>query len=144
MKNKFIIIVGILVIGSVAISRIPLFRQMGKPQLATQNQVVKETIPQKSSVTVTIDDGQNISTYSGIPAGNAFDALTLAASQSGTQIVTKQYDFGIFIQKIGTKESGKDMAWIYFVNGKSGNEAADKYTLYDGDQVEWKYTKPLY
>ena len=42
----------------------------------------------------------------------------------------------------GGTENTKDLSWIYFVNGKSGEVAADKYELKNGDKVEWKYMKP--
>ncbi len=71
-----------------------------------------------------------------------FDVLKLTASDNAIEIKTKQYDFGVFIESVGGLLNTKDKAWIYFVNGKSGNIAADKYILKNGDIVEWKYITP--
>jgi hypothetical protein len=95
-------------------------------------------------VTLVLNDGEKIATYSGIAAHNAFEILTVVTKKENIPLVTKTYDFGVFIQKIGEKESGTALAWIYFINGKSGDVAADKATLTSGDVVEWKYTKSLY
>jgi hypothetical protein len=101
-------------------------------------------VPEKRPATLVLDDGKTIATYSGIFAKNAFEILTTIGNQNNIPIVTKQYDFGVFVQKIANMENTKDMAWIYFVNGKSGEVAADQYELKNGDVVEWKYTKPIY
>lgn len=118
------------------------------PGLKTEKQVVPPVptlvVPEKRSATLVLDDGKTIATYSGILAKNAFEILTTVGNQNNIPIVTKQYDFGVFVQKVGDKENSKDMAWIYSVNGKSGEVAADQYELKNGDVVEWKYTKPLY
>jgi hypothetical protein len=95
-------------------------------------------------VTLVLNDGGRVSTYSGITAQNAFEALTVVTEKENIPLVTKKYDFGTFIQKIGEKESGSEMAWIYFINDASGNVAADKAELTTGDTVEWKYTKSIY
>jgi hypothetical protein len=74
----------------------------------------------------------------------AFDLLTETASENDIQIETQKYDFGIFIKSIEGFENTKDNAWIYYVNGKAGDVAADKYILKNGDVVEWRYEKPIY
>ncbi len=108
-------------------------------------------LPQKASsssqsanptVTLLINDGQTIATYSAVPAATAYDALVVVTSQHQIDIATKQYDFGVFVERIGDKTSGPTKAWIYFVNGTSADVAADKKMLLQGDLVEWKYVKP--
>jgi hypothetical protein len=94
------------------------------------------------AVTVVLNTGEEISTVSGIPAENAFTALTALAKQKNLELKTKQYDFGVFVEQIGTLANTKEKAWIYFVNGKSGTVAADKQNLNAGDTVEWKYITP--
>ena len=73
---------------------------------------------------------------------SAFDALTNVAENNEVDLVTQQYDFGIFVKSIGEYESTADMSWIYFVNGESGMVAADQYSLEAGDVVEWRYITP--
>lgn len=100
--------------------------------------------PQSANPTVTllVNDGQTIATYSAVPAATAYDALVAVTSQHQIDIATKQYDFGVFVERIGDKTSGPTKAWIYFVNGTSADVAADKKRLLQGDLVEWKYVQP--
>jgi len=44
-----------------------------------------------------------------------------------------------FVEEVRDRISNNDKAWIYYVNGKSGEIASDKYILKTGDQVEWRY-----
>jgi hypothetical protein len=105
---------------------------------------ISKTENKQPQVTLIIDDGKHISTYSGIVAGSVFEALTEAAAKNKIDVVTKKYDFGIFVSRIAGLNSGSDLSWIYFINGKSGDVAADKAMLKNGDTVEWKYTKPIF
>lgn len=107
----------------------------------TNEQAVVE---QKSTVTLIIDSEDDVATYSGIQATTAFEALSEVAVQNSINLKTKQYDFGVFVESIGEKENTSDRAWIYYVNGASGEVAADKRELNDGDIVEWRYVKPEY
>jgi Domain of unknown function (DUF4430) len=102
------------------------------------------TYQQQYAVDVTIDDGQSVATVSGLTVSNAFEALRQFGEQKQIEIKTKQYDFGVFVEQVGQKMNTKDNAWIYFVNGMSGDVAADKKELHNGDMVEWRYTKPMY
>lgn len=108
-----------------------------------KNQTIsqKSAIQQKKTVMLSIDDGQKVATYSA-RADTPFEALDIVANQYAIPLQTKQYDFGVFVQKIGDKVSGSDMSWIYFVNGQSGTVAADRKTLSEGDRVSWRYVKP--
>ena len=69
----------------------------------------------------------------------AFSMLEQLVSEKGLEMEIKQYDFGVFVQAIDGMESGTDLAWIYFVNGESGQVAADQQPVSDGDLVEWRY-----
>jgi hypothetical protein len=95
-------------------------------------------------VTLTFDDGKDVATYTGIPASTAFTALQYFLKEKNITLQTKQYDFGVFIEQIGDKANTKDFAWIYSVNGKSGEMASDTYMLHSGDNVLWQYTKPIF
>ena len=74
-----------------------------------QNLKVQKSEKPKFQVTLIIDDGQKIATYSSSQS-TAFAALSEVAKQNKIEIVTKQYDFGVFVQKIAGLESGKDQA----------------------------------
>lgn len=86
----------------------------------------------------------NSTTYSDIQASTPYEALVFIARKNNIQLQTKQYDFGVFVEGIGEIKNTPEKAWIYYVNGKSGEVASDKYELKQGDSVEWKYTTPIY
>jgi len=73
---------------------------------------------------------------------SAYDALKNICDVNGFEINTQEYDFGIFIESVNGYESSQEKAWIYYVNGESGNIAADQNILKSGDLVEWKYISP--
>jgi len=100
--------------------------------------------PPVSSVSVVMDTGSTVATISGVTAQNAFQALSEAAKKQNLELKTKQYDFGVFVEQIGTLANTKEKSWIYFVNGKAGTVAADKQSLNPGDTVEWKYVMPIF
>lgn len=106
-----------------------------------KNVLGEQSIPH---VTVLLNDENRSVTYADISAATVFDALSQVAEKNHIVIKTKQYDFGVFIESINGKESGKDYAWLYFVNGKAGDVAADKKMVKTGDTVEWRYMKPTY
>jgi len=141
MKNRLgIAIAGFLVI--LGISGFVL-RQYPQSEPVSKQSAVQETI-QKSVVSVTLNKNGNIATYSGIIAQTPYEALVAVTQKERIPVVVKQYDFGVFVQKIADLETGPDMAWIVSVNGKSLNVAADKATVKTGDMVEWAYTKAIY
>ena len=95
-----------------------------------------------SSVSVTIDTGTTVATVSGVMAQNAYQALQGATTREHLVLKSKQYDFGVFVEQIGTFANTKTKVWIYFVNGKAGTVAADKQPVANRDTVEWQYTTP--
>lgn len=71
-----------------------------------------------------------------------FSLLTDYSNQKSIVLKVKVYDFGTLVEGIGDKLNSNDLSWIYFVNGVSGDMAADKKPLKAGDKVEWKFIKP--
>jgi hypothetical protein len=93
-------------------------------------------------VTLVLDEGDgNISTYSA-QAKNALETLEIAATKAAIAIDVREYDFGKFVNSINGKASTAEKAWIYFVNGESGQVAADQFEVKAGDTILWKYVKP--
>lgn len=88
------------------------------------------------------DDEVNISYFPWKDELTVFDLLTKVSEKNGIPIESKQYDFGIFVESIGGYKNTNEKAWIYFVNGKSGQVSADKQQVSPGDLIEWKYIKP--
>ena len=115
-------------------------RQFQKPSEIKQIQE-EVAIP---TVTLSIFDGVKTVSYTNIQALTPYEALTKVADQGNIQLKTKQYDFGVFVEGIAENEGTKDKVWIYFVNGISGEVAADKYELKQNDSIEWKFTTPIY
>jgi hypothetical protein len=73
---------------------------------------------------------------------SVYDLLAEGLKKNNLEIEVKNYDFGVFVKSINGYESTAKKSWIYFINGKSGDIAADKYELKGGDLVEWKYITP--
>lgn len=110
-------------------------------QPSASSKQVKVTAP---NVAIVVSTPEKIVFQTTIVASTVFEALEKGSEMHAIFLKTKQFDFGIFVESIGDKKSTKEFAWLYFVNGKAGTVAADKYELHDGDHVEWKYIKPTF
>ena len=87
-----------------------------------------------------------------------FDAVTtsestaygilLGAQTEGSYSVTAttHYEFGLFVESIagwgtcGSCQNEDGFYWLYSVNDVSGDVAANRKVINDGDVVEWNYT----
>ncbi len=101
----------------------------------------------ESKVIVSIDFGNKDIKVLEITAGTedtAFSVLKKISETNNIELVTKQYDFGVFVEKVGDFESTAKRSWIYYVNGESGQIAADQMKLKNGDKVDWKYEVPKF
>lgn len=68
-----------------------------------------------------------------------FDALSSVCSSNG---VSLKYQSKAYIQSIGglaEMDCGRSSGWMYRVNGETPMKGASKYTLSDGDRIEWYY-----
>lgn len=74
----------------------------------------------------------------------AYSVLKKSAENNQLEMHIKEYDFGVFVESVGDYQSGADMSWIYFVDGQSGDKAADQYQVKPDQVVEWKYIKPSF
>lgn len=114
---------------------------LDKPSNIPQNQQTGY----EARVTLQIDYGNKTVKSFDVTAGiddTAFSVLKSLTEKEKINLEIKQYDFGVFIKKIDTFESTAKKSWIYYVNDKSGDIAADKYKLKNGDKVMWKYEIP--
>lgn len=104
---------------------------------------VQQTQQKEITFITDFGNGEKLETgYSWQDEKTVFDALAEITEKEDIKIETQQYDFGVFVKNINGRESTAERAWIYFVNGESGQVAADQYKLKDGDVVEWKYITP--
>ena len=115
------------------------YRQISKPVLITVTETVAPVL--KPTITIKTENEKFINEAT-VSAQTAYEALQILTNQQQVTIKSKQYDFGVFVEGIGGVENTKEKSWIYFVNGKSPEVAADKANLKEGDKVEWKYIKP--
>jgi hypothetical protein len=90
---------------------------------------------------IKIDFGNNQKVEGEIAAQTAYEALEKFAKEKNIEIVVKQYKYGKIVTKIKDKENSNGNAWIYSVNEKTGQIAADRFNVYPGDKIEWKFTK---
>ena len=126
-----------------------------KQQPATQ----KKTNPPKSTVdaSFTINCSAAVGEVEGVPGSGYFlrgagvsvskgasvyDALLKCCEANGVAVVASNTMYGMYVSSIGglaEKEVGKMSGWTYTVNGNYPPKACDKYTLSDGDHVEFIY-----
>jgi hypothetical protein len=105
---------------------------------------VQETISEQK-INLAIDFGnKEVKNYDLTiePEDTAFSVLKTTSEKENINLQVKQYDFGVFVEKIGDFESTAKKSWIYYLNGESGQIAADQQKLKNGDKIEWKYEIP--
>ena len=107
----------------------------------TYKSTIPTAEPTQALIIVSIDfgDGQKLSGQ--VSAKNAYEALTILAKAKNVPVEIKQYKYGLMVTKIGQKEGSSSFYWIYSVNGKPAQIAADRYLVNPGDKVEWVYKK---
>lgn len=137
-KILFLTLIGLVIIftGFGCIKKTPVTA----PPASTEEKTTKE--PEKQKVTLIINDGETEQKFefnfeSGL---TVFDLLQRATKQAGLELLTKKYDFGTSIEKIGKKSGGKDNKyWMYYIDGKQAPVAADKQEVKPGVKIEFKY-----
>ncbi len=152
MKKILIILGTVLVIGVLGfvwweyqgISRVSL----DKPISSERSLDVNKAINSATSTPVTaagekvnIDFGGGKLITARVESANAYEALVKAAKINNLQIERKEYKFGSLVTKIGDKANNNSFAWIYYVNGKTGQFSAEKFIVHPQDTVDWKYEK---
>lgn len=116
--------------------------------VSTKNSVVipnDNQVKVESKVELVIDFGNNEPKKFNLnidSTDTAFSVLKASAEKENINLQVKQYDFGVFVEKVGDFESTAKKSWIYYVNGESGQIAADQQKLKNGDKIEWKYEIP--
>lgn len=73
---------------------------------------------------------------------NVYEALLKCCQAHGIAVVASNTMYGMYVSSIGglaEKEVGRMSGWTYTVNGNYPPKACDKYTLSDGDSVNFIY-----
>lgn len=68
-----------------------------------------------------------------------FDALEAACEKNGASLRYQSKSYITGIGGLNEKDCGGASGWMYRVNGETPMKGASKYTLQDGDVVEWYY-----
>jgi LAS superfamily LD-carboxypeptidase LdcB len=135
--NKTLIFVLAAITAVVVLFYLPKTQQEPEPSAPPQEET--------QSANVEVNFGEEEVTSREFPVSEnstAYSLLDEIAQEEALEIITEQYDFGIFVKSINGYKSSSERAWIYFVNGASGDIAADQKQIYAGDLVEWRYIAP--
>ncbi|MFC1649435.1 DUF4430 domain-containing protein [Patescibacteria group bacterium] len=105
-----------------------------------------QAIQERVSIVIDFADlrEKSIMTLDYSDAITPFSMLQELAQVGEIELITTQYDFGVFVNSIDGYENTNDLSWILYVNDQAANTAADKIELEPGATVEWKYTEPIY
>ena len=78
-----------------------------------------------------------------LPAKPTLFETMKTLSESGNGFVFKYGQpgqYGIMIEEIGDKKNGDNgKYWLFWVNNRMGEKAADATALASGDVIEWKF-----
>jgi len=116
----------------------------------SQPEVVPEISPQPlaeeiGKVNLVLNFGKGeVASFSGIFAKTAFEALESVSQSEDWPLETKQYDFGVLVESIDGKKNTEEKTWLYYVNGKMADKAAEKFEVFDGDMIKWSYEEPQF
>lgn len=70
----------------------------------------------------------------------AYDVLKQAAYANGLALETKDYDFGMAVERIGSRRGGENNRyWLYYINGQPAQVAVNVQELQAGDEVEFRF-----
>lgn len=94
-----------------------------------------------SFVTISIDFGKGKKLEEKVEAKTVYEALKQVAEKKGLQLDAKQYKYGLLVEKIGASANSADSGWMYWVNGKAGQIASDRFQVKPQDTIEWKYER---
>lgn len=139
-KNVYVIIgIGIIIVGVWLIFSNNNFWQNDAGGSSTNQEAAE------GKVILAIDSGEgDLNTFlTEFKEGmTAFSLLKEESDKLGFELRAKNYDMGIFIEKIGNAKNGQDgKYWLYYVNGEMPMISADKKELKERDKVEFKFEK---
>lgn len=77
-----------------------------------------------------------VTEYTFVATVSGQTALDLLSAQ--TQVQSKTYDFGTFIEGINGVLGNNDQYWAFYVNDQYAQEAADKIILQSGDSLTFR------
>ena len=108
----------------------------------SEEQVQEEMEKKVTKISVSINYGDEEKSYKvDFKEGmTAYDALNKVVEQESLEIQTTEYDFGVAIDSIESREGGEDNKyWLYYINGAPAPVAVDKQELIEGMKVEFRF-----
>lgn len=111
--------------------------------LGAQTETAQNETASYATLIIYASDGISTSYLLDVNENTTAYSLLVNAQEIGEiTMEVEEYDFGILVKSINGFENSSESAWIYFVNGESGNVGADQYLVEFDDVVEWKFVKP--
>jgi hypothetical protein len=103
----------------------------------------------RKTVTMVINDGQRMKTYSqtvtDAKSVTGLDLLRLAAAAAEWDLKTSTSSMGTLVEEInGVKNGTGDKYWIYYVNKEMGSVGIDQYQVKAGDVLEMNFEKSTF
>ena len=139
MKKRFLITTALLLITATLAIGYFTFNRYKSPKIQeSEVLLVEEEVLEPITLTVDFGDGETI-TESIEGVSTAYELLEEVAKRKDFEIEVENYDFGVLVTSINGYEGALERAWIYFVNGETGEVAADQAEVSPGDTVEWKF-----
>jgi hypothetical protein len=74
-----------------------------------------------------------------VVAQNVLEALTMAMTLEKKTVMTKEVPNGLVVESIGSYSRTSTQSWKYWVNGKRGLIAPDRYVVHPGNTIIWKF-----
>ncbi len=91
-------------------------------------------VTNRRPTTQTIQASPQTISYKGENSKNALELL-----KRNHRVETKDSSFGVFVTSIDGVAQTDQSAWLYYVDGQIGQEAADKFVTSDNQTIEWRY-----
>lgn len=88
----------------------------------------------KNTTAVSEVQEQKVIMYDGIDGKTAYDLL-----KEKYKVEADQQSFGVMVKSINGLVATDKEFWLYSVNDKPADVAADKYVTKTGDKVKWEY-----
>ena len=142
MKKNNTLLILFIILGLSILSQFFFFKG-NKVNLSGNNikdEVQRDNSLQRESNKIILDFGDGRKITQDAKAQTAFEALQILSSAKGYKIISKQYKYGLIVEEVNKVKNSAQKSWLYFVNGKLGNIAADRYILTSNDVIEWKYS----
>lgn len=148
IQTKLLLVTVVVAILIVGVAQYILRNQKNSQQVDVEKSnlsIVTEVVNSPTDIyqkqIISLDFGNGKKFTSQAETQNAYQALVQVAKENNMTVEVKEYKYGKMVEKVGNVANNKDSFWVYSVNGKPGQLAADRYIIYAGDKVEWAYKK---